>query len=179
MSRPDSTSPHLAQLDEPEAHLAGLVERFREALRLRSEKNDIDGASEILREILRVEPRLAEPRMELARILLDVGQFGEAEEQAREAIRILEAGGQWTDDLPENVVLSLAWNILAEALRRRADTDEVVFGDPDEWRHLVALARQAFKRAAELDRTNEHAAEWAARFEIDAPERDRPAAKDQ
>jgi tetratricopeptide (TPR) repeat protein len=147
-------------LSEPETHLDGMGERLYLALRLR-EKQEVDKAAEVLRGILKVEPRLAEPRMELARILLDTGQLDEARTQAEEAVRILETGGQWIDDLPENVVLSLGFDLLGEIIRRQADVDEVVFGDPETWRALVQASDAAFGRAAELDPENEHARYWA------------------
>lgn len=148
------------ELSATESHLAGLSERFLLALAAR-DKGDLDAASELLRSILRVEPRLAEPQMELARVLLDTEQLDEAEEYAREAVRILEGGGQWTDDLPEEVVLSMAWDLLGEILRSKADSDDIVFGDPEVWKALSAEARAAFRRAADLDPTNEHAVSWA------------------
>lgn len=150
--------------DGEDAHLKGLGDRFLLALAAR-EKNDIDAAAELLRSILRVEPRLAEPQMELARVLMESEQLEEAEEYAREAVKILEGGGQWTEDLPENVVLSAAWGILAEILRRKADTDEIVFGEADAFKALMDETRAAFLRAAELDPTNEHAASWAFGFD--------------
>ena len=54
-------------IDQPEEHLEGLGDQFMEAVR-RMEKSDIDGAAELFRRILQKEPRLAEPRIELARL---------------------------------------------------------------------------------------------------------------
>ena len=151
-------------VDGPESHLRGMGDRFLLALAAK-EKNDIDTAADLLRSILRVDPRLAEPQMELARILMESEQLEEAEEYAREAVKLLEGGGQWTEDLPENVVLSAAWGVLAEVLRQRADTDEMVFGDAEAFAKLMAETRAAFVRAAELDPTNEHAVSWAYGFD--------------
>lgn len=114
----------------------------------------LDEARELLAEILRKEPRLAEPRMELGRIHLETGRLEEAEIEAREAIRILEAGGQWTMDVPEAVMLSMAWALLGETLKEQASTDEVVFGDGARFSELIDLSRAAFARAAELDPTD-------------------------
>ncbi len=150
--------------DAPESHLEGLGQRFLLAMAAR-DKNDLDASAELLRSILRVEPRLAEPQMELARILLETEQLDEAETYAREAVRIFEGGGQWTDDLPENVVLSMALDLLGEILRSKADSDEVVFGDPDRFQVLMKEARAAFLQAAKLDPTNEHAITWAFGFD--------------
>lgn len=145
MSQPDHSDPHA-----PESHLSDLGPRFLAAMKLRVDGR-VDDAVEALRELLRLEPRLAEPRMELGRILLELGHLEDAEIEAREAVRILEAGGQWTDDLPENVVSGIAWSLLGEVLKERAATDEVVFGDPAVFKDLLAQSRAAFARAAELD----------------------------
>jgi len=147
-------------LHEDESHLEGLDQRLLDALEARR-KGDVDAASELLRSILTVEPRLAEPRLELASMLLEAEQLQEAEAEAREAARLLDLGGQWTEDVEPGVLRSLAWNLLAEALYRQADRDEVVFGDPERWNALMTEAREAFQKAAELDPTNEHARHWA------------------
>ena len=99
------------------------------ALQLK-ESGRLDDAQESLTSILKQEPRLAEPRMELARILLDTDRVEEAEEHARQALGDLENHGQWVEDLAENTVMALAHALLAEALRRRADEDDIIFGDP-------------------------------------------------
>jgi len=150
-----------APLIEDESHLSELEDHLYLALRLR-EKNEVDKAGELLRGILKVEPRLAEPRIELARILLDTQQLEEARGQAEEATRILEAGGQWTDEVPENVMRSMAYGLLGEIIRRQADADEVVFGDPEAWKTLVAASESAFSRARELDPDNTHAEYWGS-----------------
>lgn len=144
--------------DEDEI-LEGLSERFQRGLQ-RVRQGDLDGAADLFQGVLRQEPRLAEPRMELARICLDTGQLEEAEEQAREAVRILEAGGQWVDDLHEDVLQSLAHGLLGEILRRRADSDEIVFGDPGRFKALMDEAGAAFRKAATLDPANAHAGYW-------------------
>lgn len=147
-------------LDEEAARLAALEQRFAAALAARR-AGDAPGAAELLRSIRAAEPRLAEPRLELAHILLEAGQAAEAEEEAREAIRHLESDGQWTDDLPENVLLSMAWSILAESLRVQADDDAVVFGDAAEWSRLMDESAAAWSKAATLDPSNELAAQLA------------------
>lgn len=145
MSGPDHGDPQA-----PESHLSDLGPRFFAALKMRVDGH-VDEALELFRDLLAKEPRLAEPRLELGRILLEMGHLDDAEAEAREAIRILDAGGQWTDDLPENVVLGLAWSLLGEVLKERASSDEVVFGDPEVFRDLLAQSRAAYAKAAELD----------------------------
>jgi tetratricopeptide (TPR) repeat protein len=141
----------MSDLELPEeTHLHDLGPRFTAALRLRAE-GQVDAALERLRAILKVEPRLAEPRLEIARILLEVGQLDDAEAEAREALRILETGGQWTDDLPENVVLAIGYALLGEVLKERASSDEVVFGPEEAFRELLESSRAAFARAHTLD----------------------------
>jgi tetratricopeptide (TPR) repeat protein len=143
-----------------EAHLAPLNGRFLQAMTYRR-NGHVDRAADSLRAILKIEPRLAEPHMELASIHLSLEQPERAVEHAREAVRLLEAGSRWNEDLPANVVLSLAHDLLGESIRRIADQDSVVFGDPDRWRELMAEAKAAFKTSANLDPENEHAS-WSA-----------------
>ncbi|MEN0060936.1 MAG: tetratricopeptide repeat protein [Myxococcota bacterium] len=141
--------------------LAALETTFLAAL-AHKEANDFDKAEEKLREILRTEPRLAEPHLELARILLDTDRLPDAEDHARQALELLsQPHGQWIDDLPENVVLALAHAVLAETLRRRADEDDVLFGDPATFKALVAEAKSHFDQAAELDPQDEYSSYYA------------------
>ena len=150
-------------------HLVGLGDKFLAGVE-RMQGGDIDGAAEMFRRILKVEPRLAEPRIELARILMETSQLEEAEAEIREAIRILENGGQWIDELEPDQVLSIGYGILAEVLRTVSQSDEVVFGDPDRWRRLVDEAHAVFRKARELDPKNAHADYWAGGFDVDAGE---------
>jgi len=161
MTEPTSAQPSEAvSALADDAHLEALAVRFMTAME-RRRNGDIDRAQKDLRAILKVEPRLAEPHMELASLLLSTEQPEPAVEHAREALRLLEQGGQWTDDLPENVVRSLAWNLLGEALKQVADQDSVVFGSPERWNRLMTEAKAAFKTAASLDPDNQHAS-WSA-----------------
>lgn len=147
--------------DTPESHLTALGETFLKALALRADGRS-DDALELFAEILRKEPRLAEPRIERARVWLERERLEDAEVDVREALRILENGGQWTEDVPENVVLSIAWALLGEILKQQASSDEVVFGDPARFAELLELSRAAFARAAELDPEDEVSAINAA-----------------
>jgi tetratricopeptide (TPR) repeat protein len=156
------------EIDHNEAHLKGLGDRLMLALRLR-ESSQVDKAAEVLLGILKAEPRLAEPRLELARILLDTKQLDEARSHADEACRILESGGQWTDEVPENVLRSMAFGLLGEIIRRQADSDAIVFGEPETWRALQAESEAAFKKARALDPENNHADYWASGTDRAAP----------
>jgi tetratricopeptide (TPR) repeat protein len=141
-------------MDDPkldsEGHLQDLGPRFIAAVALRT-AGKVDAALDAFLEILKHEPRLAEPRMEIGRIFLEMGRLEDAEAEVREALRILEAGGQWIEDLPENIVLALAWALLGEILKEKASSDEVVFGPPAAFTALLEQSRFAFARAAELD----------------------------
>jgi tetratricopeptide (TPR) repeat protein len=152
-----------AALEDPEEHLEGLEELFLSAMDARR-KADFDQATKLLHKVLRREPRLAEPRLELAGLLMEAGQLDEAVEQAREATRILDAGGQWNLDVPAHAMRSLAWDTLGEAIRRTADQDSVVFGDPEVWKGLMDEAKAAFRTAAQLDPDNAHASYAAFGF---------------
>ncbi|TNE89099.1 MAG: hypothetical protein EP330_11715 [Deltaproteobacteria bacterium] len=142
--------------DREQQLLIELEPRFMKAIEAK-DAGKLDLAEDELRGILRVEPRLAEPRMELARILLDTDRIEEAEEHAREALSQLEAGGQWTDELPENVVLGLSHALLAEVLRRRIEDDDVVFGSAERYQALLDESRKHFEEAARLDPSDEYA----------------------
>jgi tetratricopeptide (TPR) repeat protein len=144
---------------DDEQLVRALEKRFEDALEARR-RGDVDGAAELLRGILKLEPRLAEPRLELAHLLIETGQVEEAEEHAREAIAVLEAGGRWTEELDDSQILSLAWGTLGEALRRRADDDAVVFGPVAAYEALLKESQGAFDRAVALDPENEHARGW-------------------
>lgn len=156
--------------ESPESHLDTLGPRFFAAVQLRGEGR-VDDALEAFAAVLRIEPRLAEPRLEIARIHLETGRLEDAEAEAREGLRILEAGGQWTDDLPENVVLAVAHALVGEILKEKAASDEVVFGDPERFVALLEESRRAFARAAELDPSDQTS--WVNALELAEERRDR------
>ena len=142
------------------AQLEALGERFTLALNLK-DRGDIDRAEELFLEILRAEPRLPEPRMELARLLLDTDRIEDAEGHARLALDHLKAGGRWTDMLPDGVVESIAHALLAEILRRRLEDDDVIFGDPATFKALLTESREHFAAAHRLDPTDETSSYYA------------------
>jgi len=129
---------------------------FMEALEARRQA-DVDRALDLLQRIIRKEPRLAEPHLELGRLHLDAGRLDDALAETREALKWLLLGGQWVDDLSEDVMLSVAHGQLAEILRRIADTDEVIFGEPERLKELLKEATKHFDEAHKLDPENDHA----------------------
>jgi len=152
--------------DDPRAatheaeRLADLAERFTAALSDLA-AGRVDRAEETLVAILRAEPRLPEPRMELARIFLETERLGDAEEHARLALEHLERGGRWTDSLPPGVVEAIAHALLAEVLRRRLEDDDVIFGDPARFKAMLSESRQLFAAAHSLDPTDETSSYYA------------------
>lgn len=145
-----------AELIAQDAHLQDLGPKFMAALGERRKGRD-DQALKMMKEILKVEPRLPEPRLEIGRIYLDMGRLEDAREESAEALRVLENGGQWLEDLPLEVLLSTAHGQLAEVLRQLADTDKVIFGDPEVFKTLLAQAKVHFTKARDLDGSNAHA----------------------
>jgi tetratricopeptide (TPR) repeat protein len=130
--------------------LDALGSQYLDALEL-YRTNRLDRAEDALRGILRAEPRLAEPHLTLGRLLLDTARLEPAEDHTRTALEILGSDGQWTDEVPDHVVQSIAHAQLAEILRRRADDDDVIFGDPERFHAIVKESKEHFARAAELD----------------------------
>lgn len=147
--------------------LEALGNDFMSALRLK-EKGEIDKAEKLFKTIIRQEPRLAEPHMELARLYLDTDRLSQAESEAREALEQLEKGGPWTDEIPENVLSALCHALIAEILRRRADEDDIIFGDPEVFQALLVESQAMFKRASELDASDDYANYYA--FYMGRPE---------
>ncbi len=144
-------------MDEPDRDALQLLEpRFLEALQAK-DQGRFDDAEEGLRGLLAIEPRLPEPRLELARLLLDSERTAEAEAHARQGLEDLVRSGGWTDEIDPDQLLALAKALLAEVLRRRADEDDVVFGDPAEFQALVRESQTLFAEAAALDPSDEYA----------------------
>ena len=143
-------------LDAPEEHLEALGQEFMAAMHA-IEGGDVEAGEKALREILKVEPRLAEPRMELARLRLVAEDLETAESEARQAVALLDAGGQWNLDIPENVMVSLAHGLLGEVLRQKASTDAVLDGPAETFQAVLREAQLQFQVAADRDPENEHA----------------------
>lgn len=147
-------------MEDEAARMEALGKRFLQGMELKR-NGALDDAEDVYRAITRIEPRLAEPHMELAHILLETDRLGEAEEHAREALEHLRRGGPWTDDLPAKTVESMCHALVAEVLRRRADEDDVIFGDPAVFKKMVDDAKHHFEEAARLDPSDATASYYA------------------
>ena len=143
-----------------EENLKALESRFMAALEMR-EQGRVDESFDELQAIISIEPRLPEPRMELSRILLDTDRVESAVEHARLALEHLEASGPWINNFPANTILALAHAILAEGLRRRADEDDIIFGDPEQFKGIITESRAHFQRASELDDADAYSSYYA------------------
>jgi hypothetical protein len=145
------------ELEYPsEDHLEALAKKFMSAVVARN-KGQVDDCRDLLLEIVKVEPRLPEPHLELAHIEMESGALDGAEAYARQGIDWLTKGGQWLATLEAHELVAHAHDLLGEVLRRRATSDEVVFGPEELFRELLNEARDEFSKARELDPNNEHA----------------------
>ncbi len=143
-------------MEDEEVALDELARQFLAAMAAK-EAGRADHAEEALRAILKFEPRLPEPRLELARILLDTDRVAEAEDEAREGLDCLEQSGPWSEDLEPDQITALGKALLADCLRRQAEEDDVIFGDPERFKALVTESRALFTEAARLDPSDEYA----------------------
>jgi len=160
------TSP---ETENDESHLEGLSALFEAGLEAR-QKGNLDRAIELLKMTLRREPRLAEPRLELGHIYLETARLEDAEIEIREGLKLLENGGQWVDSLSDDVMKGHAHNLLGEVLRRKADQDEVIFGNPAVFQAILKESRAHFASAKDLDPENDHAAHQDFFLNLDAAE---------
>jgi len=129
-----------------------LQELWLAAVEARQEGDD-DKARKHFKEIVRKEPRLAEPHLELGHMAIADGDLAEAEAHVRLAVEQLERGNQWVDDLPADQLLSFAHNLLGEVLFARADLLSTS-DDRDTFDDLWNQAADAFARAEQLDPEN-------------------------
>ncbi|MFM7202280.1 MAG: tetratricopeptide repeat protein [Myxococcota bacterium] len=115
-------------------------------------------ATRLFKEVLAVEPRFPEPRLELATLAVQAGDLEEAEAQAREAIEQLESGWKWLEDFSDEQLMAHACNLLGEVLKARSTSDDVLAQGEAEVRALWSEAGELFARAVELDPDNAEAA---------------------
>ena len=150
-------------LDADRAITEALEPRMRTALALRQQGED-GKAQELLREIVHTDPRLPEPRLELAHLAAVRGDWLEAQAQARLGVQLLRAGGQWTADLPPSTLLAFAINLLGETVVRPLEEGDLFLVDRPAfvaaWNEAAAL----FDEAARLDPGNEEARRNGARY---------------
>jgi Tfp pilus assembly protein PilF len=111
-------------------------------------------AEKLFKDVLAEEPRMTEPRLELASIYLRRGQLEEAEEQAREALHYLERGWKWLEELTDDQMLAHACNLLGEILKQQSTSDDVMRQGDGAIRQRWQEAGELFERAAELDPEN-------------------------
>ncbi len=137
--------------------LGGLAATMQEAMRLRQAGKD-DEAALRFRETVMKEPRLAEPRLELAHIALHKKEWEEAEGQAREAVELLKRGGQWTLEIDPDVLLAFALNLLGEVLVQSIGDVDLLEQDPEAFKAIWNDAAACFADAYELDPNNEEIA---------------------
>ncbi len=139
-------------MDERDDGIQELEELWLGAVEARQDGRD-DQAADLLRQILAAEPRLAEPRLELAHMAIQRGDLEEADEQAAMAVDILSRGGQWIDDLPGAQLEAFALNLLGEIRYARAEL--IAAGeDREAFDTLWNEAADAFARASALDPEN-------------------------
>lgn len=155
---PDQTPEALAAtpVDEDSSQEALLLEAevlFMEGARA-SNADQLELATQKFKEVLKLEPRLAEPRLELAVLALRQQDLDEAEEQAREAIERLELGWQWLDVLSEDQLKAHACTLLGEILLARALSPQSQGMTDEEMRGLWNETSQLFDRAVALDPHN-------------------------
>jgi tetratricopeptide (TPR) repeat protein len=157
-------------VDAPEGHLDSLAPKMLQAMDLRREGKD-DEAVEILTEVLRAEPRLAEARLELCHIAATNGDWEEAEGQGRFAVETLRGGGQWTLDLESEELLSFALNLLGEVIVRCLEEGDLLMDDRPAFVARWNEASEFFRESLERDNSNRDARTNCVHY--------RPMAEDQ
>lgn len=150
------------RMEAAEGHLSDLADKMQDALKAHRE-GKTKRSERLLREIVQTEPRLAEPRLELAHIAAGRADWTEAREQARLAVEVLRAGGQWTTDLEPGEVLGFALNLLGEVIVRDLDDAERL-RDEEEFHALWNEAAHAFDEARRADPTSADALRNATRY---------------
>ena len=130
--------------------LAELEPKMMEAMSARAEGKD-GAAKAIFEDILKAEPRLAEPRLELAHIAAVAEDWDEAQTQARLAVDILRRGGQWTEDVEPRALLAFALNLLGELIVRTLEEGDLFLTDRARFQMTWNEAAAIFDEALEVD----------------------------
>ena len=122
-------------------------------------QGDLESAETGFRTVLLGDPRLPEPRLELAVILYRRTELEEAEEQARLALDQLERGWHWLDNFEPSQLQSHGHNLLGEIILASAGGNEKEsLPSADVLDERWAEAEACFKRAVGLDPSNREAA---------------------
>lgn len=152
-----STDPNDNELefsDQENSYTNALIKKFEQAMDAR-ERNDIDSCCELLLQVIKQEPRLPEPHLEIANIYLIIEKLEDARVHIEEAITYLENGGQWMD-MDLSTVLSLAYATKSEIYHALADQDEIVLNSNEtEFIRLMKISKDAKKKSEECN-PNQH-----------------------
>ncbi len=111
-------------------------------------------ALKLFKQVLSLEPRIPEPRLEVAMILFRRGELEEAEAQAREALAYLEKGWRAVESLTDDQLMAHGCNLVAEILKARTAREDVMHKDPHALRAMWEEAGRLVERAARLDPDN-------------------------
>ena len=80
------------------------------------------------------------------------------------AVDILRSGGQWTDDVGADALLSFALNLQGEVLVRELEEGDLFLVDKEAFAQLWNGASLLFAEACELDADNEDARRNRSRY---------------
>ncbi len=150
-------------LEADGAATAALEPKMQAALAHRQAGEDAQ-AERLLREIVAADPRLAEPRLELAHLAATREDWVEAEAQAQLATDLLRAGGQWIADLPAPSLLAFALNLLGETMVRPLEEGDLFLVDRPAFVRAWNRAAACFEEACRLDPTSEDARRNRTRY---------------
>lgn len=150
-------------LEADRAVIEALEPKMRAALAHRQAGREPE-AERLLREIVRADPRLPEPRLELSYLAALREDWLEAEAQGRMAVRLLRSGGQWVADLQPSALLSFALNLLGETLVRPLEEGDLFLVDRPAFVRVWNEAAALFDEAATLDPASEDARRNLARY---------------
>jgi tetratricopeptide (TPR) repeat protein len=143
--------------------LKALESKMRLAMSAREQGKDGE-ARELFEAVLKEEPRLAEPRLELAHMAALTEDWDEAQTQARLAVEILKRGGQWTQDVEPEVLLGFAINLLGELVVRPLEEGDLFLTDRPLFDASWNEASRLFALALEADPDNVEARRNATRY---------------
>lgn len=160
----ESTAAATAELMEVDhEQLMALEPKMRRALNAREQGNNAE-ARKLFGAILKEEPRLAEPRLELAHMAALTEDWDEAQSQARLAVEILKRGGQWTHDVEPKVLLGFALNLLGELMVRPLEEGDLFLTDRPRFDACWNEASVLFGLAMAADPSNVDARRNATRY---------------